>query len=59
MVYRADVSNEANKYKNFYFSLTGKDFRERCNDHEWDVKHIKYQSNTESTNWNLKNNNIK
>ena len=58
---RSDVSNEANNDQKFLFGLVETTFKERCNNHKPDVKHIKYQNNTELTkyNWNLKNNSIK
>ena len=61
MVYDADVTNETNNDQKFYFDLTETTFNERYNNHKRDVKHIKYQNNTELTKyiWNLKNNNNK
>ena len=49
VIYPADVTNEANN-----------DFKERYNNHKRDVKHLKYQYNTELTKhiWNLINNSI-
>ena len=59
-MYRADVSNEANNNQKFYFGLAETTFKERYNNHERDVKHIKYQYNAELAKyiWNLKNNGI-
>ena len=47
VIYRADVSNEANNDQKFYFGLAETTFKERYNNHKRDVKHIKYQYNTE------------
>ena len=60
VIYRADVTNEANNDQKFYFGLAETTFKERYNNHKRDVKHIKYQYNTELTKyiWNLKNNSI-
>ena len=57
-IYCADISNEANNNQNFYFGLAEPTFKECYNNHKRDVKHIKYQYNTELTKdiWNLKNN---
>ena len=56
-----DVSNEANDDQKIYFSFAKTNFKECYYNHKRDVKHIKYQYNTELTKyiWNLKNNNIK
>ena len=53
-IYRADVTNEANNDQKFYFGLAETAFKERYNNHKRDVKHIKYQYNTELTKciWN-------
>ena len=61
VIYHTDVSNEANNNQKFYFGLAETTFKERYNNHKRDVKHIKYQYNTELTKyiWNLKNNSIK
>ena len=61
VIYRADVTNEANNDQKFYFGLAETNFKERYNNHKRDVKHIKYQYNTELTKciWNFKNNSIK
>ena len=61
VIYRADVTNKTNNGQKFYFGLAETTFKERYNNHKWDVKHIKCQNNTELTKyiWNLKNNNIK
>ena len=61
VIYRADVSNEANNDQKFYFGLAETIFKERYNKHKRDIRHIKYLYNTELTKyiWNLKNNNIK
>ena len=55
------VTNEANNDRNIYFDLTETTLKECYNNHKQDVKHIKYQYNTELTKFirNLKNNNIK
>ena len=60
VIYRADVTNEANKDQKFYFGLAETTFKERYNNHKRDVKLIKYQYNTELTKYicNLKNNSI-
>ena len=60
VIYRADVTNEANNDQKFYFGLAETTFKERYNYHKRDVKHIKYQYNTELTKyiWKLKNNSI-
>ena len=60
VIYRADVSNEANNDQKLYFGLAETTFKERYDNHKRDVEHIKYQYNTELTKyiWNLKNNNI-
>ena len=44
----------------FYFGLAETTFKERYKNHKRDVKHIKYQYNTELKKyiWNLKNNSI-
>ena len=59
VIYRADVTNEANNGQMF-FGLAETTFKERYNNHKRDVKHIKYQYNIELTTyiWNLKNNSI-
>ena len=59
VIHRPDVWNEANQ--KFYFGSADTTFKERYNNHKRDVKHIKYQYNTELTKyiWNLKNYNIK
>ena len=61
VVYRADVTNKTNNGQKKFFGLAETTFKERCNNHKWEVKHIKCQNNTELTKyiWNLKNNNIK
>ena len=61
VIYCADVSKEANHHQKLYFGLAETAFKDCYNSHKWDVKHIKYQYNTELTKyiWNLKNNNIK
>ena len=61
VIYRVDVSNEANNDQELYIGLSRTTFKVRYNNHKQDVKHIKYQYNTELTRfiWNLKNNNIK
>ena len=61
VIYRADVSNGANKDQKFYFGLAETTFKERYNNHKQDAKHINYQYDTELTKyiWNLKHNNIK
>ena len=61
IIYRADVSNEANNDQTFYFGLAETTFKDCYNNHKWDVKYIKYQYNTELTKyiWNLENNSIK
>ena len=61
VTHRADVSNEANNDQKFYFGLAETIFKERYNNHERNVKHIKYQYNAELTKyiWNLKNNSFK
>ena len=61
VIYRADVSNEANNDQKFYFGLAETTLKERYNNHKRDVKHMKYQYNIESTKyiWNLKNNSIR
>ena len=58
VIYRADVTNEANNDQKFYFGIAETTFKEPFNNHKRDVKHIKYQYNTELTKyiWNLKNN---
>ena len=60
VIYRADVTNEANNNQQFYFGLAETTFKERYNNYKRDVKHIKCQYNTELTKyiWNLKNNSI-
>ena len=61
LIYRADVSNEANNDQKFYFGLAETTFKERYNNHKRHVKYIKYQYNTELIKyiWNLKSNSIK
>ena len=61
VIYCVDVSNKVNIGQNFYFGLVKTTFKDRCTNHKWDVKCIKYQYNTELTKyiWNLKNNSIK
>ena len=61
VIYLADVSNEANNDQKFYLSLVETTFKERYNNHKQNVKHIKYQYNTELTKyiWNLESNSIK
>ena len=61
LIYYAGVSKETNSDQKVYFGLAETTFKERYNDHKRDVKHIKYQYNTESTKyiWSLKNNIIK
>ena len=61
LIYYAGVSKETNSDQKVYFGLAETTFKERYNNHKRDVKHIKYQYNTESTKyiWSLKNNIIK
>ena len=49
VIYRADASNEANNNQKFYFDFAETTFKERYNNHQRDVKQIKYQYNTELT----------
>ena len=60
VIYRADVTNEANSYQKFYFGLAETTSKERYNNRKRDVRDIKYQYNTELTKyiWNLKNDSI-
>ena len=60
VIYRADVTNDANSDQKFYFGLAETAFKERYNNHKRDVKQSKYQYNTELRKyiWNLKNNSI-
>ena len=51
VIYHADVTNEANNDQKFYFGLAETTFKERYNNHKRDVKHIKYQCNTELNQW--------
>ena len=58
VIYHADVSHEANNDQRFCFGIEESTFKKRYYNHKRDVKHIKYQYNTELTKyvWNLKNN---
>ena len=49
VIYRADVSTEANNDQKFYFGVAETSFKERYNNHKQDVKQIKYQYNSELT----------
>ena len=49
LIYCADVSNEANNHQKLYFGLAETTFKECYNSLKQDVKHIKYQYNTELT----------
>ena len=42
VIYRTDVSDEANNDQKFYSGLAETTFKERYNSHKQDVQHIKY-----------------
>ena len=47
IIYKADVSNDANNDKKFYFSLADTHFKEIYRNHTRDFKHEKYENKTE------------
>ena len=47
IIYRADVSNDANTDKKFYLGLEDTSFKERCRNLARDFKHGKYENSTE------------
>ena len=60
IIYIADVSNDGNSDKRFYFGLADTPFKERYRNHTRDFKHEKYKKCTELTKyiWQLKRSNI-
>ena len=60
IIYRANVTNDANNDKKFYFGLADTLFKERYKNHTWDFKHEKYENSTELVKyiWQLKRSNI-
>ena len=60
IIYRANVSNDANNDKKFYFGLEDMPFKERYRNHTRDFKHEKYENSTELVKyiWKLKRSNI-
>ena len=56
IIYRADVSNDANNDKTFYFGLADTPFKESCTNHAMDFKHEKYENSTKLVKciWQLK-----
>ena len=44
IISRADVSNDANNYKKFYFGLADTFFKEKYRNHTRDFKHKKYEN---------------
>ena len=60
MIYRADVSNDENSDKKFYFGLADTPFKERYRNHTRDFKHENYENCTELAKyiWQLKQSNI-
>ena len=61
VIYHANVSDEANNDEKFCFGLAETTFKERYNNHQQDIKHIKFQYNAKLTKyiWKLKSNSIK
>ena len=49
IIYRTDFSNEANNDQKFYFGLAETTFKERYNNHKRDIRHVKYEYNTQLT----------
>ena len=47
IIYRADVTNDANNDKKFYFGLADTSFKKRYINHTRDFKHEKYENRTE------------
>ena len=63
IIYRAEVSNDANNDKNFYFGLADTHFKERYTrdrNHTRDFKQEKYENSTKLAKyiWQLKRSNI-
>ena len=60
IIYRANVSNDENSDKKFYFRLADTPFKERYRNHKRDFKHEKYENCTEFAKyiWQLKRSNI-
>ena len=60
IIYRADVSNDKNRQKKFYFGLADTPFKEWYRNHTRDFKHEKYENSTELAKyiWQLKRSNI-
>ena len=60
IIYRADVFNDKNSEKKFYFGLACTLFKERYRNHTRDSKHEKYENCTELAKyiWQLKRSNI-
>ena len=60
IIYRADVSDDGNSDKKFYFGLADTPFKERYRNHTRDFKHEKYENCTELAKyiWQLKRSNI-
>ena len=60
IIYRADVSNDKNSNKKFYFGLADTPFKERYRNHTKDFKHEKYENCTELVKyiWQSKRGNI-
>ena len=46
IIYRAEVSNDKNSEKKFYFGLVDTLFKERYRNHTRDIKHEKYENCT-------------
>ena len=46
IIYIADVSNDANNDKKFYFGLAGTPFKESHTNHAMDFKHENYENST-------------
>ena len=60
IIYRADVSNDKNTEKKFYFGLADTTFKERYRNHTRNFKNEKYENCTELAKytWQLKRSNI-
>ena len=60
IIYRADVFNDKNSEKKFYFGLACTPFKERYRNHTRNFKHEKYENCTELAKyiWQLKRSNI-
>ena len=60
IIYRADVSNDANRDEKFYFGLTDTPFKEIYRNHTRDFKYENYENSTKLAKyiWQLKSINI-